>query len=223
MTETKTKSIIQRMAKATDDIKGVAKNLTVSTGKGQGYKAVSEVDVLKAVRDAEKANGIYSYPVNRELVDSDLIEKQSQYGTRSEYFMRLRTTYRFVNVDDPTDYIEIISYSDGIDSGDKATGKAMTYGDKYALLKAYKIPTGEDPDQDASDDTAGTRKARQTSVQARQATKQAETRNYTQRDLIDRITQMYTLEQVQGMLERLGKDSLMALDLETLKKMAKVQ
>ena len=28
----------------------------------------------------------------------------------------------------------------------------MTYGDKYALMKAYKISTGEDPDQTASAD-----------------------------------------------------------------------
>ena len=27
----------------------------------------------------------------------------------------------------------------------------MTYGDKYALLKAYKIETGDDPDQEPSD------------------------------------------------------------------------
>lgn len=26
----------------------------------------------------------------------------------------------------------------------------MTYADKYALLKAYKIPTGDDPDKDGS-------------------------------------------------------------------------
>ena len=28
----------------------------------------------------------------------------------------------------------------------------MTYADKYALLKAYKISTGDDPDQEASDE-----------------------------------------------------------------------
>ena len=28
----------------------------------------------------------------------------------------------------------------------------MTYGDKYALMKAYKISTGEDPDQNPSEE-----------------------------------------------------------------------
>ena len=64
--------------------------------------------------------------------------------------MRLEITYRFVNVDKPEEFIEIKSYGDGIDSGDKAPGKAMTYGDKYALMKGYKISTGDDPDKDAS-------------------------------------------------------------------------
>ena len=30
----------------------------------------------------------------------------------------------------------------------------MTYADKYALMKAYKIITGDDPDQEHSPDTA---------------------------------------------------------------------
>ena len=66
--------------------------------------------------------------------------------------MRVETTYRFVNIEDPNEFVDIKTYGDGIDSVDKAPGKAMTYGDKYALLKAYKIITGDDPDQKASED-----------------------------------------------------------------------
>ena len=66
--------------------------------------------------------------------------------------MRLRTVYRFVNVEKPEEYIDVPTYGDGVDTQDKAPGKAMTYGDKYALMKAYKIITGEDPDQTGSPD-----------------------------------------------------------------------
>jgi len=55
-------------------------------------------------------------------------------------------------VDKPEEYLDITTYGDGIDSQDKAPGKAMTYGDKYALLKAYKIRTGEDPDANESEE-----------------------------------------------------------------------
>ena len=64
--------------------------------------------------------------------------------------LRLEITYRFINMDNPSEYVDIKTYGDGIDTGDKAPGKAMTYGDKYALMKAYKISTGDDPDKEAS-------------------------------------------------------------------------
>jgi hypothetical protein len=66
--------------------------------------------------------------------------------------LRINTIYKFVNTEKPEEYIEIESFGDGVDPQDKAPGKAMTYSDKYALLKAYKIETGEDPDQTASQD-----------------------------------------------------------------------
>ena len=142
-------NIYQKMQAATAEIATVAKNLQVDTGKGR-YKAVSEADVLAAVKPIEAKNGIYSYPYSRQVIESGEIVNQTQYGERKSVFMRIETIYRFVNTEKPDDFIDITTYGDGVDSQDKAPGKAMTYGDKYALLKAYKIQTGDDPDEDAS-------------------------------------------------------------------------
>lgn len=143
-------NIYEKMAEITAEINTVAKNLNVETGKGKGYKAVSEADVLAAVKPIEKKHGVYSYPYEREIVDSGELVNQTQYGERKSLFLRVRTIYRFVNTEKPDEYLDIVTYGDGVDSQDKAPGKAMTYGDKYALLKAYKIQTGDDPDQNAS-------------------------------------------------------------------------
>lgn len=143
-------NIYEKMAEITAEINTVAKNLQVDTGKGKGYKAVSEADVLAAVKPIEKKHGVYSYPYEREIVDSGELVNQTQYGERKSLFLRVRTVYRFVNTEKPEEYLDIVTYGDGVDSQDKAPGKAMTYGDKYALLKAYKIQTGDDPDQNAS-------------------------------------------------------------------------
>lgn len=143
-------NIYEKMAEITAEINTVAKNLQVDTGKGKGYKAVSEADVLAAVKPIEKKHGVYSYPYEREIVDSGELVNQTQYGERKSLFLRVRTVYRYVNTEKPDEYIDIVTYGDGVDSQDKAPGKAMTYGDKYALLKAYKIQTGDDPDQNAS-------------------------------------------------------------------------
>lgn len=156
MSETKnTMNIFQRVAAITSELRTVAKNLEVSTGKGS-YKAVSERDILDAVKPLEEKYGVYSYPVGRDILESQTLETEKTYGgntTKSTtFFSRIKTVYRFVNVDKPDEYIETTTFAEGIDAQDKGSGKAMTYADKYALMKAYKISTGEDPDQTGSND-----------------------------------------------------------------------
>ena len=144
-------NIFEKMSAITAEISTVAKNLSVGYGKSS-YKAVGEADVLAAVKPAEAAHKVYSYPVEREIVESGVLTSIRPDGTESKQnFMRVRTVYRFVDMEDPTSYIDVTTYGDGIDPGDKAPGKSMTYADKYALLKAYKIITGDDPDQYASE------------------------------------------------------------------------
>lgn len=161
-------NIYQRMSKATEEIGVVAKNLMVETGKGKGYKAVSERDIIDAVKPIETKYGIYSYPYSREILESQTLESESQYGTKTSFFTRIKTVYRFVNIDNPSEYIETTTFAEGIDSQDKGSGKGMTYGDKYALMKAYKISTGDDPDQNASEDTHYTTKSKKVEAKAEQ-------------------------------------------------------
>ena len=143
-------NIFEKMSAITNALGTVAKNLNVDMGKGKSYKAVQEKDILDAVKPLEEKYKVYSYPVEREIVDHDILEKETQYGVSKNLYMRIKTTYRFVNIEKPDEFIEMTSFADGIDSGDKATGKAMTYADKYALMKAYKIATGDDPDAEGS-------------------------------------------------------------------------
>lgn len=152
MEEKKELNIFQRMSAITEEIGKVAKNLTVGYGSNK-YKAVGEVDVLNAVKPAEIKFGVYSYPASREVIETEVLTTENENGKRNSLFLRIKTTYRFVNIDKPEEAIEITTYGDGLDSQDKATGKAMTYADKYALLKAYKIETGDDTDARASEPT----------------------------------------------------------------------
>ena len=142
----------------TDEIGIIEKNLNVSINKTNSYKAVSERDVLDNVKPIEKKYRVFSYPVKREIIDKDVLVKETEFTNgntgdttitkTNTLFMRIETIYRFVNIDNPDEYVETIVYGDGLDTGDKAPGKAMTYADKYALMKAYKLSTGDDPDKD---------------------------------------------------------------------------
>ena len=144
-------NIYEKLSEITAEISAVAKNLEVGFGQNR-YKAVGEADVLRAVKPIEKKHGVYSFPVSREVIESGTMERENSKGQKTvSLFMRVKTVYRFVNLEKPDEYVDIVTFGDGVDTQDKAPGKAMTYGDKYALLKAYKIVTGDDPDQNASE------------------------------------------------------------------------
>lgn len=159
MPEVREMNLKERLSAITSELARVAKNLNVSTGKAT-YKAVSEVDVLDAVKPLEEKYRVYSYPLARKPIESDVLTDASG---RTQKFLRLEVVYRFTSLD-TDEYLDVTSYGDGIDSGDKATGKAMTYADKYALMKMYKISTGDDPDKEASPED-GYRRAKATAKQ----------------------------------------------------------
>ena len=229
MAETEGLNIYQRMLAITADIQTVAKNLLVPAGGGK-YRAVSETDVLNAVKPLEIRHGVYSYPVERRTISVDVLETEErrkdydtkQYETikKTQFVYRIETRYRFVNVDFPDEYIDVVSYGDGIDSADKAPGKAMTYSDKYALLKAYKIQTGDDPDQDASPDYKNAKPAaKNNKATAKKAEpEQPEQAVGQDRELVAQIRQLYPGERIAKMLEFHNAGKLEDIPAETLAK-----
>lgn len=154
-------NIFQRIDAITAELAVVAKNMTVQTSKTSSYKAVSERDVIDAVKPLEHKFGVCSFPVSREILDDETLQSEVEYQGKTQkkttFYIKIKTKYRFVNIEKPEEFIETETISDGLDSGDKGGGKAMTYGDKYALMKVYKISTGEDPDQKASEPTEYTK------------------------------------------------------------------
>ena len=138
--------IFKQMQLISNEIESVTKNLSVGYGNSS-YKAVADIDVINAVKPLEQKHGVFSYPYSRKIIDAQIIEGEKN----DKMFVRVETVYRFVSLKDES-FIDITSYGDGVDVQDKAPGKAMTYADKYALLKAYKIPTtNDDPDREPSE------------------------------------------------------------------------
>lgn len=193
-------NLFKKMLYIENELETVKKELDVKLPNGS-YKAVGEVDVIRAVKPLEFKYGVKSMPISRNVEESK--ETQTKSGTINQ-FMRLKTVYRFINVDDPKDFIDIDTYGDGVDSGDKAPGKAMTYADKYALLKAYKIATGDDPDKDPSEEQSKVTK--QEEVKKTKEVKLASTEQVEEiKTLLDNNPKFieYTLEQykVSGLMK----------------------
>lgn len=100
------------MLAATAEISAVAKNIEVGSGRN-AYKAVSEADVLAAVKPIEERYGIYSYPFSRNIIKDERYVLTSTYEEHGEQktvekasmFVRVETVYRFINTDKPTEYV----------------------------------------------------------------------------------------------------------------------
>lgn len=135
----KKKNIYEKMLEVMKSIERLQKDTEVGyNGKAQ-YKAMSEEKVTSTVRAKFIEQGLVMYPFEQE------ISKDGNITTTN-------TKYRLVNVENPEESIVIASSGQGADSQDKGSGKAMTYSFKYALLRTFAIPTGEDPDKVHSDE-----------------------------------------------------------------------
>lgn len=138
------KKIIEVM-KAIEYLK---KDDEIGFGRGK-YKAISEEKVTTAVREQLIAHGLTIYPIKMEHSRSDYEAVKDDGKVSVMHFATVDVTYRVTDIEDES-FIEVVSSGTGVDSQDKAVGKAMTYAYKYLLLRLFAIPTGEDPDKVSS-------------------------------------------------------------------------
>lgn len=144
-------NLYEKIQAVSNKIKNIEKDMTV--GKGNySYKAVSDVAVTLAVKDAETEFKLLSVPYNQELISSETIRTVAADGKESIKFVdNIKMTVKIVDLEEPTNFMDIITFGKGVDTADKGFGKASTYARKYALLNVYKIATGEDLDANKSE------------------------------------------------------------------------
>ena len=149
--ETKAMNIFEKIQAVSNEVRNVEKNLVVGTGNSS-YKAVGDLDVVMKVKEAETKFRVVSIPVRQELVKSEIVRVVGNNGyEKLTYSDIVKMTVKIVNLDNTSETLEVESFGRGLDAGDKGFGKASTYARKYALLNAYKIATGEDPDANKSE------------------------------------------------------------------------
>lgn len=134
-------NIYQRINKVMQQIKYVQKDSSIS-GVGANYKAVSHDQVVSVLRESMVDNGIMVFPVQTSgefLIKRDLSAippvKMGLYSGSYDI--------NFVNIDNGEDKVTVSVQAHASDNGDKATGKALSYGVKSAMLKVFSLETGE--------------------------------------------------------------------------------
>jgi hypothetical protein len=121
------------------DIKAVPKD---GTNKQQGFKYRSIEATVEAAHRALTSNGVIVLPV---ILESSQSVVQVGKNNTSQQHCRVRVQYTYAAPDGSM--VQTVCEGEGMDSGDKATSKALSMCFKYALFQTFCIPTG-DPDPD---------------------------------------------------------------------------
>lgn len=108
------------------------------------YSFVSASDVADKVREELAQRFVTFLPIAVEMVESDKTLSGRQL------LMTLRYTWQITD-GETGESITVQSIGTGTDNLDKSPYKATTGAMKYALLTAFQIPTGDDPEASAGE------------------------------------------------------------------------
>lgn len=122
------------------EINAVGKNKK-NTQQGFMYRGID--DVMNAINPALVKHNVFIVP---EVMEQSREERKTAKGGSLLYSV-CRMKFRFCA--DDGSYVEAVTIGEGMDSGDKATNKAMAVAFKYACFQVFCIPTEEMKDPDA--------------------------------------------------------------------------
>lgn len=144
-------NLFQKIADVKANIDGFTKD-----AKSYNYSYVSGSQVLHRIRNKMIENNLLLVPKtseeNYKQIDVTRFNKKAgREITTSEFIVEMKLTYVWINADKPEEQFEVTFYAVGQqDDVSKAHGTALTYAERYFLMKFFNIPTDED-DVDAKE------------------------------------------------------------------------
>lgn len=121
---------------------GIAKDRTNSQGSGYKFRGID--DVYNAVAPLLAEHGLCILP----RVLARTCEERSSKSGGALFYVTVEAEFDFVCAEDGSKHT-VKTFGEAMDSGDKATNKAMSAAYKYAAFQAFSIPTEGDNDADS--------------------------------------------------------------------------
>lgn len=134
--------IYKAMAEIAKKIGAISKDKKCTQGAAFYYRGID--DVYNALNPLLGEFNVFVLPIATERTSE---QRQTRNGANMEV-VTVRMTYRFCHADGSS--VECITIGEAMDSGDKATNKAMAVAHKYAILQTFCIPTEDMEDPDAT-------------------------------------------------------------------------
>ncbi len=122
---------------------GIAKSRKNKQGEGYMFRGID--DVYAALAPLLAAHKLCVIP---RVMQRDIAERTSSKGNPL-FYVTVHAEFDFVSAEDGSKHTAA-TFGEAMDSGDKATNKAMSAAYKYAAFMTFAIPTEGDNDADAS-------------------------------------------------------------------------
>lgn len=115
--------------------------------KGDRYDYVSGNQVLTKIEDKMNELNLLLIPSTLDG-EYEPYSYKTKYGEKTDLIVKGKMTYTWINGDKPEERMEVPWFYFGqMSEVSKAFGSALTYSERYFLLKAFGIPTdSDDPD-----------------------------------------------------------------------------
>lgn len=143
-------NIYQSITKIMEEVPSIGKT---QRNKIQGFMYRGIDDVMNALQPLLAKNKVFIVP---EILEQTREERTTSKGGNLIYSI-CKIKYKFYAEDGSS--VEAITIGEGMDSGDKATNKAMAIAMKYALFQVFCIPTDEMKDPDSETPEQSTKKS----------------------------------------------------------------
>ena len=121
-----------------------------SQGLKFAYRSIE--DVLAALNPLLHANHLMIFPERIDREEDQTFTTKKYDKETVQRLVRATITYRFVSTEDGSSFIAQ-SLGEGLDTSDKAAGKAMSYAYKNLMFQTFCIPVVGMPDPDADQNT----------------------------------------------------------------------
>ena len=142
-----TLNLFQKLVEVRKSIGSLHKD---AQGYNNKYQYVTGSQILNKIQDAMNFYNVLLFP---KVLTQEVSKREykTRYGNNViEYTVFGEMTFTWIDADNPSEQLEVpFAYAGSQDDMARAMGSALTYAERYFLIKSFNLPTdGDDPDGD---------------------------------------------------------------------------
>lgn len=133
--------IYKKLLAIQSNVRGLCKNADAGNGFS-GYQYVSGSKVLDVIRPLMDKHGLL-LAQQIDSIENERIDYAVKNGSKSELLTKVMMTFTWIDTESG-ETLPVKFGANGMNNWDKGLGSALTYAERYFLLKFFHISTDED-------------------------------------------------------------------------------